>query len=235
MIQLIINEFKKIGLIKIILSHIIFLIVIIFIYEFNHDMKDTIYKLIPFVGIMTSILFSGIISNEIEQGTFRFYLTKPISRKKVFQSKLLTIIIYNIGLLTYIFYIYMVLCKNIDKYCFVKYVKYSSSLLIIDSLIILLSTIIRNTSVTVGITISLLTFGLLITQLLFDIKMKFIEYTFLPYLDFSIFDDKEILLMMNRVYNINLSLKNGVIINIVYSYLFYIIGNNIFIKKDIKN
>lgn len=235
MIKLIYNEFKKIGITKIVLSFIVFLLVIITIYEFNNDMKNTIYNLIPFVGIMTSILFSGIISNEIEQGTFRFYLTKPISRKNIYKSKLLTISIYTICLLTFIFYIYSTLCQNIDKYYFVKFVKYSTSLLIINSLIIMLSTIIRNTSLTVGISISLLTFGMLITQLLLDIKLSFIEYTFLPYLDFSLFNDKETIIAMNKIYNIKLSIKNGVIINIAYAYIFYLIGCNIFIKKDIKN
>ena len=235
MINLIINEFKKVGLFKIILSFIIFLIVIITIYEFNDNMKDTVLNLIPFVGIVSSILFSGIISNEIEQGTFRFYLTKPISRKKIYKSKLLTIIIYNIILLTFIFYIYTVLCKSIDKQDFVKFVKYSSSLLVINSIIILLSTIIRNTSLTVGIAISLLTFGLLITQLLLDIEISFIEYTFLPYLDFSIFNDKETIMVMNELYNINLSIKSGIVINFIYTYIFYKVGNYIFIKKDIKN
>ena len=98
MIKLIKNEFKKVGGFKIGVSFAIFLIISILIYEFTNDMRNTIYKLIPFVGIMTSILFSGIISNEIENGTFRFYLTKPISRTKIYQSKILTIIIYVIGL-----------------------------------------------------------------------------------------------------------------------------------------
>lgn len=235
MIKLVINEFKKIGLLKLTLSFIVFLTIIVIIYEFNDDMKNTIYNLIPFVGIMTSVLFSGIISNEIENGTFRFYLTKPISRKKIYQSKILTIMVYTSCLLGFIFYVYSILCQNIDKYDFVKFVKYSSSLLIINSVIILLSTLIRNTSLTVGITISLLTFGLLITQLLLDIKLSIVQYSFLPYLDFNIFSDKETIMQMNKLYNIKLSIKNGIIINSVYTYLFYLIGNNLFIKKDIKN
>jgi ABC-type transport system involved in multi-copper enzyme maturation permease subunit len=151
MINLILSEIKKVGIIKILLSFIIFLIVIIMIYEFSDDMKNTIFSLIPFVGIMTSILFSGIISGEIETGTFRFYLTKPVSRKKIYQSKLITIMIYTIGLLTFIFYIYKVLCQNIDKEYFVKFVKYSSSLLISNCLIIFFSTMFRNTSVSVAV------------------------------------------------------------------------------------
>ena len=235
MINLILSEIKKVGIIKILLSFIIFLIVIIMIYEFSDDMKNTIFSLIPFVGIMTSILFSGIISGEIESGTFRFYLTKPVSRKKIYQSKLITIMIYTIGLLTFIFYIYKVLCQNIDKEYFVKFVKYSSSLLISNCLIIFFSTMFRNTSVSVGISISLLTFGMLITQLLLDINFNIIQYTFLPYLDFSLFNDMKALEAMNKIYDINLSINKGIAINIIYSYLIYALGMNIFTKKDIRN
>ena len=235
MINLILSEIKKVGIIKILLSFIIFLIVIIIVYEFSDDMKNTIFSLIPFVGIMTSILFSGIISGEIESGTFRFYLTKPVSRKKIYQSKLITIMIYTVGLLTFIFYIYKVLCQNIDKEYFVKFVKYSSSLLISNCLIIFFSTMFRNASVSVGISISLLTFGMLITQLLLDINFNIIQYTFLPYLDFSLFNDMKALEAMNKIYDINLSINKGVAINIIYSYLIYTLGMNIFTKKDIRN
>ena len=72
MIKLINNEFKKIGFIKLIFPFIIFLIVIILIFEFTDNMKNTIYNLIPFVGILTSIIYSGTISNEIENGTIDF-------------------------------------------------------------------------------------------------------------------------------------------------------------------
>lgn len=235
MLKLINNEFKKMGIFKIIIPFIIFLIVIIIIFEFNDEMENTIYNLIPFVGIVISMMFSGIISSEIENGTFRFYLTKPISRSKIYQSKLLTIIIYLIILLIYIYFIYSVLCKEIDNNNFIKYVKYSSSLLLISGLIILLSTIFRNTPITVGITILILTFGLLLTQILLDVKFKYVEYTFLPYMDFTFYNDENTIEIMNKTYNINLSIKNGVYINIIYTYLFYIIGKQIFIKKDIRN
>lgn len=235
MIKLINNEFKKIGIFKLIMPFVIFLIVIIIIFEFNDDMKNTIFSLIPFVGIIISILFSGIISSEIENGTFRFYLTKPVSRDKIYKSKLLTIIIYGTMLLIYIFFIYTVLCKLNDNNYFVKYVKYSSPLLLLCAIIIMLSTIFRNTPVTVGITILILTFSLLLTQILLDIKFRQVEYTFLPYMDFTFFDDKNTIKFMNKTYNIKLSIKKGIYINAIYSYIFYIIGKYIFIKKDIKN
>ena len=202
---------------------VIFLIVIIIIFEFNDDMKNTIFNLIPFVGIIISILFSGIISSEIENGTFRFYLTKPVSRDKIYKSKLLTIIIYGTILLIYIYFIYTVLYKLNDNNYFVKYVKYSSPLLLLCTIIIMLSTIFRNTPVTVGITILILTFSLLLTQILLDIKFRQVEYTFLPYMDFTFFDDKNTIKFMNKTYNIKLSIKKR---NIYKRYIFiYILYN----------
>lgn len=235
MIKLINNEFKKVGYIKLSFPFIIFLIVIIIIFEFTDNMKNTIFNLIPFVGILTSIVFSGIISNEIENGTIRFYLTKPISRNKIYQSKFLTIIIYIILLLVFIFFCYYVLCKDIDKKYLVKYVKFSSPLLLISALIILLTTIFRNTSLTVGFSIFILAFSLIITQLLLDIKFTIVEFTFLPYIDFTLFNDMETIKLLNEYHKINLSLQKGIYTNIIYAIIFYKIGNYIFIKKDIKN
>ena len=235
MIKLINNEFKKIGPLKLSIPFVIFLIVIILIYEFNDNMKNTIFNLIPFIGIMMSIIFSGIISNEIENGTIRFYLTKPVSRNNIFKSKFLTIIIYQIMLLLFILFVYSVLCKDIDRTYIIKYVKYCSPLLLISSLIILFSVLFRNTSITVGLSIFIIVFGGLITQLLLDIKLTQIEFTFLPYMDFTLFDNNEELKLLNETYKINICVKKGIIINLISTILFYKIGEFIFNKKDIKN
>lgn len=235
MIKLINNEFKKIGIIKLLSSLLIFLIIIIIIFEFIDDMKNTIFNLIPFSGIMISILFSGIISNEIENGTFRFYLTKPISRYKIYKSKFITMIIYTIFLQLFIFFVYCILCHQFDKTYLIKYVKYSSPLILMCGLIILLSTIFRNTSITVGLSVLIIAFSLLITQLLLDIDFTIVEFTFLPYLDFTLFNDSEGVKAMNELYKINLNQNKGIIINLVYSFIFFKLGNIIFNKKDIKN
>ena len=235
MIKLINNEFKKVGILKLSIPFVIFLIVIIIIYEFNDNMKNTIFSLIPFIGIMISIIFSGIVSNEIDNGTIRFYLTKPVSRINILKSKFLTIVIYQIILLSFILFIYSVLCKDIDRTYIIKYVKYCSPLLLISSVIILFSILFKNTSITVGLSIFIIVFGGLITQLLLDINIKQIEFTFLPYMDFTLFDDSETLKLLNQTYKINLSVKKGIIINLISTIIFYKIGEFIFNKKDIKN
>lgn len=235
MIKLINNEFKKIGITKLLSSLLIFLIIIIIIFEFVEDMKNTIFNLIPFSGIIISILFAGIISNEIENGTFRFYLTKPISRYKIYKSKFITMIIYTIILQLFIFFVYSIFCHQFDKMYLIKYVKYSSPLILMCGLIILLSTIFRNTSVTVGLSVLIIAFSLLITQLLLDIDFTIVEFTFLPYLDFTLFNDSEGVKAMNKLYKISLNQNKGIIINLVYSFVFFKLGNIIFNKKDIKN
>lgn len=117
----------------------------------------------------------------------------------------------------------------------IKYVKYCSPLLLISSLIILFSVLFRNTSITVGLSIFIIVFGGLITQLLLDIKLTQIEFTFLPYMDFTLFDNNEGLKLLNETYKINLYVKKGIIINLISTIIFYKIGEFIFNKKDIKN
>ena len=77
-------------------------------------------------------------------------------------------------------------------------------------------------------------FGVSIFQLLLSYDIDFILYTFIPYLDFSIFNDLSYL-DINEVFNVFISIRNGIIIDVVYFLILYFIGNFIFIKKDISN
>lgn len=72
-------------------------------------------------------------------------------------------------------------------------------------------------------------------QILFGINIKIIQYTFLPYLDFTIFSNNEELEIMNKELGINLSQNNGIIILLVSIIVLYLISNYVFNKKDIKN
>ncbi len=231
MIKLIKNEIIKFGFIKIILIQILFIFIAILFYKFDYDVS-IIYKYIPFVSIFSSIFFSGSINSEIDNGTFRYYLTKPYKRWKVYLSKCIFILIFNIIILLTILLISSILYIDIN---IEKYIIYSIPSILTSSLIVFNSTIIKNTSICVGINIFLLIFGIAVSQILFGLNFTYVEYTFLPYFDFSIFDDMSVINSINFEFNVNLSIRNGIIINIVYSVIFYIIGNFIFIKKDIKN
>ena len=101
--------------------------------------------------------------------------------------------------------------------------------------IIFVSTIIRNTAIVVSICIFLLVFSLVIAQILFGLNIKIIEYSILPYLDFSIFNDKNSLDDINMSFDVSLSLKKGIIVDTFNMIFVYLLGSFIFNNKDIKN
>lgn len=235
-IKLINNELIKIGKWKIILSNLVFLTIILIIVKVNeYNVIETSYRLIPFIGVLMCIIFGGTISQEIDNGTLRYYLTKPIKRWKIYLSKLITMHIYLIIILSFMMIVYLIIIKDFNKEFIVLFIKESSSLFILASIILFISTLFRNTSISVGISIFMVVFSSLLVQILFGLKLTFLEYTFLPYMDFNIISDKASLDIMNKELGIHLSINRGVIINNIYMIVIYLLGNYIFVKKDIKS
>lgn len=229
MIKLIKNEFIKLGLFRILLSIFIFIISSLILYKLDYP-KDRIYNFIPFIGIFMSIYFSGTINGEIEEGTFRYYLTKPYKRWKIYLSKLLTIILFMILNSIIILLMYYLLYKDIN---IIKYIKYLTPLILISGLIIFNSTIINSPSICIGINIFLIIFSILLVQILFGLELNIFEYTFLPYLDFSIFDDINSINLTNIEFNTHLNIKSGIILDLSYFMLFFVGGLLLFNEKDI--
>ena len=112
---------------------------------------------------------------------------------------------------------------------------YSIPIFFMGIFVLYLSTKFKSQSLCTGVCIFLFCFSLIISQVLFGIKFNIIEYTFFPYLDFSLFDDLNLLNNMNDELGIHLSMKRGILIDLIYACFFYIRGNFLFIKKDIKN
>ncbi len=234
-LKLVINEFIKVGIIKIVVSLITFLIIILIIYKTNkEDILSTSYNLIPFVGIIMIIFCGGSISSEIENGSMKYYLTKPIKRWKIYLSKFISIYLYLIITFAYIIFIYSILIDRVDNDFIIKFIRYTVPIFLMGSICLFISTIIKNTALCIGIDIFILVFSTLISQVLFGISFNIIEYTFLPYLDFNIFSDIDALNIMNNELGISLSIKRGIIIDLVFIIIFYRLGRLFFINKDVK-
>ncbi len=236
MINLIKNEFFKIKISKILLSFAFFLIILLFMNKYSDKkIEELSFNLIPIIGIFLCLFFSGTISSEIQSGTFKYYLTKPASRHKIYVSKLFASFIYSyISVLIILISISLISLK-IDLIYYSKYLTYSIPLFFLSSLIIYFSNKFKNTSFTICICILLFSFSLVLSQLLFTIHLNFIEYTPLPYLDFTLFDDKNNLNIINMNFNTLLSLKRGVLIDIIYTFIVFYIGLRSFKKRDIKS
>ena len=84
MVNLVINEIRKTKIINIIFILVLYIISLILINKYsNNSIYDMSYSLIPFIGIFLCLLFSGTICLEIDNGSMRYYLTKPFKRYKI--------------------------------------------------------------------------------------------------------------------------------------------------------
>ena len=236
MIKLINNEFNKIKKSKIVFIQVLFIIVIYVIHRFtNRNLDDISFNLIQFVGVIICILFSGTISSEIENGQMRYYLTKPYKRYKIYIAKFFSILIYII-----INNITIILCvtlinKNINYSYIIKYFEYSIPIVFIGALTLYLSTKFKNSVMVASMSIIILCFSLILAQLFFGYEINIVQYTFLPYLDFTIFSDKELISNMNKELSINLNISRGILINSISIMIMFILGMYKFNKKDIKS
>ena len=104
-----------------------------------------------------------------------------------------------------------------------------------SSYMMYLSTKFKNHVFVSSVSILTLCFSLIVSQVLFGIKLNFIEYTFLPYLDYSLFNDKYLLMEMNRELSTHLSLNRAIIIDSIWYILFLVFGIIKFNKKDIRS
>ena len=105
----------------------------------------------------------------------------------------------------------------------------------IGTMTLFLSVITNNTAATVGISIVVCLVSNIIAQVFFGFGYTFLEYSFLPYIDFSIFKDTEYLTLMKEELNVVLTLKSGILNLIINMLLLILLSLNRFIKKDIKN
>ena len=209
MIKLINNEFSKIKRSKIIFTWFLLIITLILMNKYSdRSIYDLSFILIPFIGIIVCIMYSGTICKEIENGTLRFYLTKPYKRWKVYLSKVLSMIIDIILTITIICVVSSIIGDYLDFHYIGKFFVYSIPVLFIGIFCICLSVIFKSSVFVSCFSILTLCFSLILSQTLFGFSINFIEYTFLPYLDFNIFLDKINIIYTNSTYDINLNIIN---------------------------
>ncbi len=244
MISLIVNEYKKIKASKIIISACLIIVSIYILIYLNKDMSgielfNLIYRFIPFLGILICVLFAGIVNNEVNKGTFRYYLTKPYYRSKIIISKLLfvylyIVFIYFVTLVSFIIFVNIFSTLVIDINMILLVFRHFIPIFFIGTLCVLLSTFINSLALCTSILFLICLLSTLVSQLLFSVGLNIIEYTFLPYVDFSLFVNNDFVISVRENYGAVLSMSKGIIILIFHSVLFIFLMINFFTKKDIK-
>ena len=218
---------------------------------------ENIYKVQVFLSIISIIIGSIIILNEYKNGTIKMFLNKGLSRFKIFMSFLICCLILLVILNLFLFFVYtlsLIMVSNsfelfkfkipsissdqivyINYYlrCFIKFLINMLPVVFIGLFSFCLSVICLNRLVAISVSFFLDVFGIVIFQWLLEYNIRFLMYTFLPYLDYTIFNDKLNIILFNMKYNTNLSLCNGNFILIFAFVIMYTLSLMLFIKRDI--
>ena len=204
--------------------------------------------LISHMPFLSTIVASEIVSGEYSKGTFRMYLTRPISRSNVLLSKLIIVILYTFILMFFFFsYTLLVSClwlgigdlavfhngllllaqDDIIWRFFLAFILSTFVMISVSCLCFLISTISRNSVTPIILTISIVFIGTAITFIPIPIFEKINPYLFTGYIDtfLSAFHDP---LPTNKFFNL-------FIVNLLWSISFIFISFQIFKSKDILN
>ena len=220
-----------------------------------NKMMDNGITLLIFSSIIIIIISSSILGNEINKKNIKELLTKPYKRSEILISKLIAayIIIFLITIFIFISYIvftylltktnifilkdYIIYNNKIINISFIlkyliKFIINSTPIYFLSTFTIFLTTFIKNQKIIIPINSLLFIMSPVILNFFLNIKFRYIIYTFIPYLDLSIFKNIYSILMLNIKYKINFSMFNGIIVLLIYNILFIFLSLIIFNKKD---
>lgn len=218
-------------------------------------MKDIVIGITSLVTLFSVIIASGNIAAEYSDGTIKQLLIRPHKRWKILLSKYITINLYSLFLLFVLivsgYIIGSILFENgsfsektvIETYIqggqdpiittvgaqFVKGILlYLPSLLIINTISFMLSTLFKNQSLAVGVGIFVLFLNSVLGAILFSLldRYEWFKYIIFPHLDLQIY------LYGNNYYDL-LTLPFSLTILAVYYIIFMVLTFTYFQKRDI--
>lgn len=223
------------------------------------NMVDNLYLMyVSVVIVLCIIIAGGIVSSEYSTGTVRLLMIRPVSRWKFLLSKLLTVFI--IGYSTLILSVLMIVLSSGALLGFggfaTKVLTYSNgaivqqnyllsmipkllfssiSLIFIVSVAFMLSTVVKNTALAVGLTTVLYLGSSPATFIMARLKMKWVANTVLPYMNLSSFyGDSFTAEMLKNQFNIILDKNFGAMQLAVLAAVLIGISFAVFTKRDVK-
>lgn len=202
--------------------------------------------LITHMPFLSTIVAADIVSSEYSKGTFRLYLSRPISRSKVLLSKLIIVYGYTILLMGFfisyaliisifwlgtgelaVFHMGLLFLSENDAIIrfIVAFFTSTIVMLTISSLCFLISTISKNSVTPIIITISTVFVGTAISIIPIEFFEMLNPYLFTGYINsyLSAFHDP---IPFDEILRL-------IIVCFIWSVLFISIAFNHFIKKDI--
>lgn len=207
------------------------------------------------VGLIIIYFAYHIFSYDYQSKTIRYLFMSNKGRNKILFSKIFAVFLLSVFFSMILFFTFLITIGLITHenifleginifvgdslkliplvlYYFVKSFIYIFLMSFIGIVTICLTIVFKGSTFALIMSNVIYFCSLLFSQLLFNYGYKFIEYTFLPYMDFTYFESPTSVAFNNLIFNIDLSLKNGIILMSLYSLVFIIISL-FFIKKDV--
>ena len=212
--------------------------------------------MVLFLSIYIIILACSSFGGEYDLGTIKLMMLYKSDRRKVVFAKFISLLIISFLLanVIYIFNIITTLLINGNIFNIVElivkngniieksilfihtceYLRLLIPFIVLISLSLMMGLLMKGSTPASSITIFILLCSSLITELLLHIKFRIIEYSFLPYMDYSIFLNKSSLILYNIENDININVNIGSLIIVIYSLIMLIITISIFKKMEFR-
>lgn len=207
------------------------------------------------IGVIIIFMSFHSFSYDYDKSTLKYVFMTKYGRSKVYFSKiftqlLLAIIYILILILTLlitsclltsenIFNVYKTVVINnvygnipLITYYFYKGLIYIIPFMFIISFSIFLSILLKGNTFGLVLSNILYLFSLLFSEILFKYGLNIAEYTFLPYLDYTYYNDKITVLTNNMIYNLDLSINNSILYLSIYTLLCVFISVKL-LKRDV--
>lgn len=231
--------------------------------DFIKDARSVVintYDIFIIIAILVVIILGGgIVANEFSKGTIRLLAIRPISRWKILLSKLLALLVIGVSIVLGSVIVLLISSGSVYGFdtlktpileangnsifevsylgYFIKNISLSlSGLLFVTGLVFMLSTVTKNTAISVAVSMLIYLGALPITLILASNGVGGILKTFIPYIDYSIFNLVDVfkeMIVTNTV--VQLSPEFGSIQLLIGFVIMSVISVIVFIKNDIKN
>jgi ABC-2 type transport system permease protein len=205
-------------------------------------------QLIILAGLFTIIISAGIVASEFNWGTIKLLLIRPINRSKILASKYLTVLLFALLMLAILFAFSAVLGailfgapdhsvsylkyangqvteQNIIVYLMIYYGFSSIDMIMLATMAFMISSVFRNSSLAIGLSLFLLFTGAQFTLLL-SIKFSWAKYILFANTNLMQYVDGTPLME-------GMSMSFSVLMILIYFVIFQLLAFLVFNNRDV--
>ena len=213
------------------------------------------YSLFFLVGIIILFISFNSLSYDFNHGTIKYLFISVSNKKALILSKIISQILITIGILFIALITVLITSSlltnqnlllvskeiivnnsihsvNISLYFVYKLFLYTIPIFFIIVLTLFLTILFKGSALAVIISLIIYMFSLTLTNLALSYNISFVRISFLPYLDYTYFEESSNVTLLNSLYNTNFSYQNSVIILSMYAIVFLMLSFKL-LKRDL--